>query len=61
MPTSPVVERVVAGVLSGEVARRSDIADEIRQQRTGEVRMVEDVEELSAELQIHMLGKERCP
>ena len=50
-------ERIVAAVLTSGCVGRSDVADEIRQQRTGEVGMVEEVEELGAKLQDHMLGE----
>src|SRR5262249_17380725 len=52
-------QRVVPAVAAGRGIGRSDVGDEVRQERIREVRVVEQVEELSPELQVDLLGQSR--
>src|SRR5438477_315021 len=52
-------EPVIAAVLAAGRIGRTNVANEIGQQRAGKVGMVEQVKELSAELQGHVLGQRR--
>src|SRR5579862_8875612 len=52
-------QRVVSAVPASGGVRRADIADEVRQQRTGKVRVIEQIEEFGAKLHHDVLRQFR--